>query len=120
MVAFGGTATLRDNVFVNQSMAGSPPVILQPSSSATMLGGLYWNFEAGWVPPAGSGLVADPLFVVGARGSYYLSQAAAGQAATSPAVDAGSGPATDLPGRTTRTDGVADDGVVDLGYHYAP
>ena len=65
-------------------------------------------------------IVADPLFIEGPLGSYYLSQVAAGQSETSPAVDAGSTFAVDagLAERTTRTNGEADSGVVDLGFHY--
>ena len=61
----------------------------------------------------------DPLFVLGPRHSYYLSQTAAGQAADSPCVDTGSDPAADLGLNelTTRTDGVPDTGTVDMGYH---
>ncbi|MHC4597345.1 MAG: right-handed parallel beta-helix repeat-containing protein, partial [Planctomycetota bacterium] len=60
---------------------------------------------------------ADPLFV----GSYYLSQIAAGQEADSPCVDAGSdlAVALGLDEYTTRSDGVGDVGVVDMGIHYA-
>jgi predicted outer membrane repeat protein len=55
--------------------------------------------------------------------SYYLKQTAAGQAVTSALVNGGSGSAADLEGQvgtpvTTRTDGVADSGIVDIGYHY--
>ncbi|MFH1138559.1 MAG: InlB B-repeat-containing protein [Pseudomonadota bacterium] len=59
----------------------------------------------------------DPLF----SGGYYLSQTASGQGAQSPAVDAGGDTAANLglDARTTRTDGVADAGVADLGFHYA-
>ncbi len=55
-------------------------------------------------------LSADPLFQYG----YYLG-------AGSPCVDAGSvtAAAAGLAGYTTRTDGTADSGQVDLGYHYA-
>jgi len=62
----------------------------------------------------------DPLFVAGPLGDYYLTQAAAGQAATSPCCDAGAElpVGMNLVGRTTRTDGVQDSGRVDLGYHY--
>ncbi len=74
-------------------------------------------------------LDADPLFVPGPMGDYYLSQTAAGQMQDSPAFDAGSGPAsmicypagsdeTCLSESVTRTDGVTDAGVVDMGYHY--
>jgi hypothetical protein len=70
--------------------------------------------------PGGSRIIdADPLFVPGPVGDYYLSQVAAGQAGTSPAVDAGntSSSLAGLDVRTTATDSSADGGVVDLGYH---
>ena len=60
---------------------------------------------------------ADPLFVTGAGGDFLLSQIAAGQGMDSPAVDAGDPGAT--PEGTTRTDGVEDTGVVDMGFHLA-
>jgi len=71
----------------------------------------------------------DPAFTSGAGGSYYLSHAATGQADDSRCINAGSGLAADLcyplPSGTvcmsqlsTRTDGVTDDGLVDLGFHY--
>ena len=64
----------------------------------------------------------DPLFVSGPLHDYYLSQVAAGQAADSPCVDAGSDTAVNLglDGLTTRTDGVGDAGTVDMGYHSPP
>jgi len=71
--------------------------------------------------PGGTGILeGDPLFVPGPFGDHYLSQVAAGQPASSPAVDAGSGLATDvgLEARSTRTDSVGDGGTLDLGYHY--
>jgi hypothetical protein len=70
---------------------------------------------------------ADPIFVKGPLGDYYLSQIAAGQAADSPCVEAGYGvmfwPCLDNPPNfrvcgTTRTDREPDTGKVDLGYHY--
>lgn len=62
----------------------------------------------------------DPLFVAGSMGDYYLSQAAAGQASTSPCCDAGAAPpkGMDTAGSTTRTDHAEDSGVVDIGYHH--
>jgi hypothetical protein len=71
--------------------------------------------------PDGTGIIdADPLFVPGPMGDYYLSQTAAGQAMMSPAVNVGILQASDLAldARTTRTDSVGDEGVVDLGFHY--
>jgi len=60
----------------------------------------------------------DPLFVTGPDGDYYLSQTAAGQPTTSPCVDAGD-PASAMITGTTRTDGIQDEGIVDMGYHFA-
>lgn len=63
---------------------------------------------------------ADPSFAAGPIGSYYLSQIAAGQAADSPCIDAGSDTAVSLglQDLTTRTDREKDSGAVDIGYHY--
>jgi hypothetical protein len=60
------------------------------------------------------------LFAVGPLGDYYLSQATAGQANTSPCCDAGAAvpEGVGLSGLTTRTDEVEDSGAVDIGYHY--
>ncbi len=74
-------------------------------------------------------LTDDPLFTDGPEGDYHLSQTAAGQAADSPAVDAGSDLAATicfngldeticLDSLSTRSDGIADAGTVDLGFHY--
>ncbi len=71
-----------------------------------------------------SNIDLDPLFVSGPLHNYYLSQIAAGQGSDSPCVDAGSDTAANLglDELTTRTDGVPDTGIVDMGYHapYAP
>ncbi len=62
----------------------------------------------------------DPLFVNDTQDDYHLSQIPAGQDDDSPAVNAGSAPASDLGFflYTTRTDDVPDRGIVDMGYHY--
>jgi hypothetical protein len=77
---------------------------------------------SGLADPTGSdgNVSLDPLFVEGPLGSYYLSQVAAGQAADSPCVDAGSESAVivALDGRTTRSDSELDSGQVDIGYHH--
>jgi len=87
----------------------------------------YSNVRGGY---AGTGNIdADPLFVTGPDGAYYLSQTAAGQGADSPCLNAGSAAAADmcfesdggpvcLAEFTTRTDQVLDSGTVDMGYHY--
>jgi hypothetical protein len=59
----------------------------------------------------------EPLFVPGPEGDYYLSQIAAGQTQQSPCVDAGD-PLSAIILGTTRTDGVPDSGIVDMGFHY--
>ena len=82
---------------------------------------------------ASDNLDADPIFVPGRLGNYYLSQEAAGQImdpngdvgknpgdADSPALDTGSDTAANLVMDiySTRTDIVNDAGVVDIGFHY--
>jgi len=66
----------------------------------------------------GEGMIdADPLFVSGPDGDYYLSQIAAGQAVDSHCVDAGD-PISLTTWGTTRTDRVFDPDPVDMGYHH--
>lgn len=74
-----------------------------------------------WPNNDANSIIADPCFVHGPRGNYYLSQIASGQAFDSPCVDAGSNTATNLGMDvfTTRTDSIGDTGIVDMGYHYA-
>ncbi len=65
-----------------------------------------------------SNIISDPLFI----GDYFLSYIGAGQLINSPCVNAGSAsvdaPDIDLADYTTRTDGVLDTGIVDMGYHH--
>ncbi|MDW8269039.1 MAG: hypothetical protein RMN24_07735, partial [Anaerolineae bacterium] len=62
---------------------------------------------------------ADPLFITGPDGYYYLRQMPPEHWGNSPCVDAGSDTAArlGLAHRSTRTDGMPDTGRVDLGYH---
>lgn len=85
----------------------------------------------GW--PGTGNIDADPLFVqAGNRGlrDYYLSSMTTGQLTDSPCVDSGSALASaiEYPGSetmvslsamTTRLDHRNDEGLVDMGYHYA-
>ncbi|HUT03939.1 MAG TPA: right-handed parallel beta-helix repeat-containing protein [bacterium] len=75
-----------------------------------------------WASGGEGNISDDPLFVTGPLGDYYLSCAAAGQAADSPCIDAGSDTAESLglDEFTTSTNGVPDAGIVDMGYHYPP
>jgi len=74
-----------------------------------------WKYVAGI-----ENIDAEPCFVTGPMGDYYLSQTIAGQTTNSPCVDTGSDTAENLNmnSLTTRTDGVPDTGVVNMGYHY--
>ncbi len=82
----------------------------------------YCDVQGGYL--TGYNLDQDPLFVTGPDeeipADYYLSAVAAGQDNDSPCIEWGSQSAANagLDLRTTRTDLVADMGIVDLGYHY--
>ncbi len=83
--------------------------------------GLKVNGGNGYFAGSDGNLDGDPLFVTGPKGGWYLSQSAAGQAKNSPAVDPKGGAAASgfaWGARTTRTDGVADGGALDLGWHW--
>ena len=59
----------------------------------------------------------DPFFVSAPMENFCLAQIAAGQTLQSACVNAGNPGSSMIPG-TTRTDGVQDSGIVDMGYHY--
>lgn len=69
---------------------------------------------------AADNISADPVFVRGRDGGFYLSQVSSGQIQNSPALDADSAPASDLglANRTTAVQDIPDDGIVDMGFHY--
>lgn len=64
----------------------------------------------------------EPTFTKGPFGNYYLSQTAAGQLVDSACIDVGNAaanpPELQIGTYTTRTDGVPDGGVLDMGAHY--
>ncbi len=79
--------------------------------------------------PGVGNINADPLFIPGPVGAFYLSQTESGQSVDSPCLDTGSRQAagsflpllqgmTTLAGRSTRTDTVGDQDTVDMGYHF--
>ena len=80
----------------------------------------YSDVQGGW--PGEGNIDANPCFVSGPLGDFYLSQVSAGQLVDSPCVDAGSDLASvfGLDQLTTRTDHEDDAGIVDMGYHYMP
>jgi len=85
-----------------------------PEINGSNLSVSYCDVEGGWT---GTGnLDGDPQFTAGPLGAYYLSQPPC-QPGTSPCVDAGD-PASAVIDGTTRTDGISDSGIVDMGHHY--
>ncbi len=105
------------------------------SSNANIINSIIWNdidSDIGGTPIvtytctkqyliSGTGnMSADPLFVSGPLGNYYLGQTASGQAVNSPCINSGSDAAINLGMNqtTTRTDHVPDAGIVDMGFHY--
>lgn len=115
---------------------GSSPTciysILWGNSPADAMGpgkvDVTWSDTETTLPGTGN-IHADPEFVTGPLGEYYLAQIAAGQGFNSPCVDAGNASAdticyeTDLGSicmhtLTTRNDEIPDWETVDLGYHY--
>jgi hypothetical protein len=75
----------------------------------------YSSIQGGF--PGTGNLNVDPFFVNPSLGNFCLSQIGSGQPQQSSCVNAGN-PATTIFAGTTRTDGVQDSGVIDMGYHY--
>ena len=89
----------------------------------------YCDIQGGYT---GTGNIdADPLFMIGPEGLFYLSHVDAGQTANSPCIDTGryqsnadsncfefDSMQTCMDALTTRTDEITDSGTVDMGYHY--
>ncbi len=87
----------------------------------------YSDVSGGW--PGAGNMDQNPEFVQGPETSYYLSHIASGQGSNSPCIDAGGAAASAvcitlptgsacLDTLSTRTDGGADQGTADLGYHH--
>jgi predicted outer membrane repeat protein len=117
ILANASSMSIRNSIiWGNECGSNGPQIWLKNGSQADVR---YSNVEGSW--PGGEGNInADPLFVVGPEGPFYLSQTDAGQAVQSPCVDAGGDLVTDVGMWTlhTRTDGVDDVGTVDMGFHY--
>ena len=111
-------ALVQSNITANNSTYG---IRALKEGSEITYNDSYGNLENfnGFSPDT-SNISENPLFVTGPKGNFYLSQILAGQTEESPCVNRGPAPASDygLDIRTTRTDGVNDDGTVDMGYHY--
>lgn len=111
-------AAVVNNVIADNVRAG---IGIGPASAATAQVGYNCN-DDGYRdlerPP--TDLIGDPRFVDAAGGDFRLVQLASGQPETSRCVDAGWRQAAQLglADASTRTDGVGDLGVADIGYHY--
>jgi hypothetical protein len=108
----GSGVSVQDSIMWGNNAQVNPQIYGSPSVS-------YSDIQDGY--SGTSNINDDPCFVTGPEGDYYLSQIAAGQAADSPCVDAGSDTAANLgmEYKTTRIDEIGDGGVVDMGYHYS-
>ena len=121
------TLTVANTILWDNSGTNGPEICVGTSYNPSTLtisysdvkGGLASVFvDTGCTLNWGAAMIdADPLFLSGPDGPFYLSQLSAGQATDSPCLDAGDPLCAMITG-TTRTDRVQDDGVVDMGYHY--
>jgi hypothetical protein len=121
-----GIVHVENSILVeNQAINGSQVAIVDNSAADFAHSNLeegpdgIFQFTSNLTVGAGM-LDADPKFVETFAFSQLLSQATAGQLEDSPCVDSGSFAAIDigLNLRTTRTDGIGDDGIIDMGYHH--
>ncbi len=129
------TSVIKNNIIVQNIATGIAPfgggIACMPDTLDTLSFG--YNNVWGNLPndyysclPDSGAISADPIFVTGSRGEYYLSQIPAGQPVNSPCVDSGDTLLMRFPlnldsllhSWTTRTDSVPDLGLIDMGYHY--
>jgi hypothetical protein len=119
----------------NQATDGDGIYILNANYVPVLLNSILWDdsvygaFDADYSVVQGGhdgegNIDKDPLFAAGPRGNYYLSHKAAGQNADSPCIDAGTTWKISLGfspyAYTTRTDGIFDKDITDIGYHFQP
>ncbi|TKJ37932.1 hypothetical protein CEE37_13285 [candidate division LCP-89 bacterium B3_LCP] len=113
----GGTGSGFDGQYIVYSSSSTPILansILWDNTGEIFNGSPQVTYSCVQGGYSGAGNIGeDPLFA----GLYHLSQTAAGQAVQSLCVDAGDPDSTVLVG-TTRTDGVQDSLIVDMGYHH--
>jgi len=107
-----GSPTVTNSILWSNWAPNGPQIWVQGGNLSVS----HSDVEGGWSGPGN--IDADPLFVAGSLGDFYLSQTAAGQAEQSPCVDAGDTSTAVPTGRTTRTDRYPDEWPIDMGYHY--
>ncbi|MEE9597348.1 MAG: choice-of-anchor Q domain-containing protein, partial [Acidiferrobacterales bacterium] len=133
----GGNHTVRNNTIFNVGiLTGAGGWAMESAATAGNVyeNNIFWddidntggavtysyNDYINSVLPGIGNISANPLFINTGAGDFHLSQTLSGQGSDSPAVDNGGVTAASLglDTRTTRTDGGADFGTVDMGYHY--
>ncbi|MBY0274023.1 right-handed parallel beta-helix repeat-containing protein, partial [Candidatus Binatia bacterium] len=116
------TGEIRDNVVAANVGSGvktdSVPTVVHHNAVSGSVA--RFDTKSGAEPYLWANVVVDPQLGDPSRDDFTLRQTAAGEATTSPAVDAGSGSVgeRDIAG-STRSDRVADSGVADIGWHAA-
>ena len=118
---------VHDMIFWTNDAPSGPEIYVRVSATFTISysdvdGGLASVFrEPGSIFNWGPGMIdADPMFISGPDGDYYLEQNPPQSGSTSPCVNSGSDTAENLGMDTawTRTDEVPDSDFVDMGFHY--
>jgi parallel beta-helix repeat protein len=122
------TATPVEPVVKNNIIAfNQKGIVFKPGSNTTRAPQIdfndLWSNSQGDYEGCSKGshdIAANPLFVSGSKGEYYLSQISAGQQVDSLCVDAGSTTAAGagLGDYVTNSNYLRDTGAVDMGYHY--
>jgi parallel beta-helix repeat protein len=133
-----GDVFFSNNTFVKNS-AGSKggAIYFDDSPDTTVLNCIFWNntapegvsmffyggqgsvtfsdVQGGW--PGTGNIDEDPLFADPLSHDFHLLQDPVQPGVFNPCVDAGD-PVSPMIEGTTRTDGIQDQGIVDMGYHY--
>lgn len=120
-------------VYGNRALEGGDQVYISGNgwvlfSHTDLQGGQAGIGGSGDVTWGAGNIDENPLWA-GISGDFYLSQLSTGHPVDSPCVGSGSGEASEvcyigyggsacLDARTTRMDGAADNGTVDIGFHY--
>jgi len=123
-------ATITNSIIWGDASPGQTEIYIHNTETALASYSDIQMENPGEVWPGTGNINADPLFVVGSGGDYYLSQIASSQGADSPCLNTGSDLAANicfdtmagticLDQLTTRTDQATDTGQVDMGCHYS-
>jgi len=123
---------IKNNIIASSTLSG---IKVQNSTNTLAVYNDLWqnNPDYDGISSGTGSISVDPLFVdtdgednilggdYGGDDDFHLKQISAGQATTSPCVDAGSASSSvlNMDDKTTRTDEVLDSGIVDMGFHYS-